>query len=91
MGKDQAEIWGAHEQADGHWVGYEGHRHFWPLHEEATLCGHKVEPGVDPPGKFDMPVCEACYAAGLEQGKNIKTGAHVTIIPDTGDPEEPKA
>ncbi len=91
VGNDQKEIWEAHEQADGHWVRFDGHRHFWPLYQEATLCGHKVEPGNDPAGTFDVPVCEACYLAGLEQGKNIKTGAHVTIIPTTDELEEPKA
>jgi hypothetical protein len=38
MGNDQKETWEAHEQAEGHWVSYECHRHFWPLYEEATLA-----------------------------------------------------
>jgi hypothetical protein len=83
MGNDQKEIWEAHEQADGHWVAHEGHRHFWPLYEDATLCGIKADTEKRPPGTFEMRVCEACYIAGLTHGKNIKTGAHVTIIPDT--------
>ena len=87
MNDDQEAIWQAHEQADGNWVGFEGHRHFWPLHEDATLCGHIVDPENDPPGLFEMPVCEACNAAGLEQGIDITQGVHIQIAPP--DPAEP--